>query len=508
MIKHDDKVALERYLEKIDHIQRFNQVNLDESKAQKQKRMERIKKDYDYCFQYYFPHYAKSKSAPFHIDAANFILKNKMCIDAEIIFRGGAKSTHCTIGIPFWLWVNGEIDVLLLIGKSADDAKVLLSDLQAEFEANPQIIADYGEQKTLGSWEEGQFVTKNGCAFFSLGRGQSPRGIRYRNKRPNFIVVDDIDDDEIADNLRRVKKVVKWLFGALYGTMDDNGCRMVFANNLISNTGIIAHVIKKIAGLKRKDCRVNKVPALLSNGEPSWPEKYTRQFFLDKQSVMGDFNFQTEYQNNPQIEGKIFLDEQIKFIKIPKLSDYECIVGHWDVAYAGTETGDYNAVKIWGLKNGKFYHIKAFVRQCKMSAAVRFMIEYDRKLPTNVRVLWRFESQFWNDALKMTLEQVCKEQKHELLITQCERPVNNKFTRIVSMQPWFQNSRCFYNKEEEFNVDMQVGVNQLKGIEPNYTGHDDGPDADEGALSFLSQLIPSNNPLPLVGDRHKSEGAW
>jgi phage terminase large subunit-like protein len=508
MIKKDDKIARERFLDKLDLIQKYNQVNLNESSVQKKARIERLKKNYEESFKYYFPHYANSECADFQIEAAEFIDKNPNCIDAEVWFRGGAKSVHMTIGVPFWQWTKGQVDVSLTIGKTADDAKVLLSDLQAEFESNPQIIADFGEQMNHGSWEEGQFVTKNQVAFFSLGRGQSPRGIRYRNKRPNYFVIDDIDDDEIADNQRRVKKVIKWLFGALYGAADNRGCRFIFANNLISNTGIIAHVVKHIQGLKRKNARVNMVPALKSNGEPSWPQKYTKEFFLERQQVMGDYYFQTEYQNNPQIEGKIFLDEQIQFIKIPKLSAFECIVGHWDVAYAGTETGDYNAVKIWGLYKERFYHIKAFVRQCKMVSAVRFMIEYEKKLPKDVRILWRFESQFWNDALKMTLDQVCKELKHDLLITQCERPVNNKFSRIVSMQPYFQNSRVLYNKEEEFDLDMQVGINQLKSIEPGYTTHDDGPDADEGALSFLSQFIPVNNPLPLLGDRHTSKSAW
>lgn len=508
MIKKDDRDALERYKEKLKIAAEFNHVNFGETDVEKRERIEKAKRDYRYCVSYYFPHYAKVECAQFQIDAANHILKHKSCISAEVWARGHAKSTHLDIMIPFWLWMNGEIDVMLLIGKNADDAKTLLSDLQAEFEANPQIIADFGEQRQTGSWEEGSFVTKNEIAFFSLGRGQSPRGIRYRNKRPNIIVVDDIDDDEIAENQRRVKKVVKWLFGALYGAMDDNGCRMIFANNLISNTGIISHVIKKIKSLKFKWARVNTINALDKKGNPTWWQKYTRQFFLDKQEVMGDYLFQTEYQNNPQVEGKIFLNEQIQWAKIPNIKDFECIVGHWDVAYAGTETGDYNAVKIWGLKDKKFYHIKSFVRQCKMSAAIRWMIEYEKTLPPSVKIHWRFESQFWNDAIKMTLNEVTEETKQELLLVQCERPVKNKFDRIVSMQPHYQNSRVYYNKAEEFNMDMQVGINQLKAIEPNYVTHDDGPDADEGAISYLNRFIPTHNPLPLTGQNKATESAW
>ncbi|MCE9539930.1 MAG: hypothetical protein K8R85_12030 [Bacteroidetes bacterium] len=510
MVKKDDRLALERYLDKISQIQRYSQVNLNESDNNKKLRIQRLKKDYRAAVKYYFPHYASSECADFQIEAANYIKKNKVCIDAEVWARGHAKSTHMDIMIPFWLWMDDQIDVMLLVGKSADDAKILLSDLQAEFEANPQILADFGEQKKLGSWEDGNFVTKNGSAFFSLGRGQSPRGIRYKNKRPNIVVIDDIDDDEIVENERRVLKVVKWIFGALYGAMDNKGARLLFANNLISRQGIIAKVIDKIKALSKgkNNARVNIVNALDKNGNPSWYQKYTKKYFDDLKEVVGDYAFQTEQMNNPQIEGKIFKDGEIQWAQLPRLDHFECIVAHWDVAYAGTTSADYNAIKIWGLKEKKFYCIKAFVRQCKMAEAIKFMIDFDRKLPENVNVLWMYESQFWNDALKMTRDQVFEETKYEIRLIQCERPAQNKFVRIVGMQPYYQNGRVYYNKKEEYNIDMQTGINQLKSIEPGYNSHDDSPDADEAAISYLNKFIPTNNPLPVLGERSNSKGAW
>jgi len=501
MIKKDDKIALERYLEKLSQIQQYSQVNLNESDVDKKKRIERAKRDYAFCVSYYFPHYATSECADFQIEAANYIKKHRDCLDVEAWFRGAAKSTHLDIMVPFWLWMNNEIDVLLLIGKSADDAKVLLSDLQAEFEANPQILADFGEQKKLGGWEEGNFITKNGVAFYSLGRGQSPRGLRYRNKRPNYIVWDDAEDDELIRNPARVKRLIKWVFGALYNTMDNKGARFIVANNIIGTDTVVTNI------MKRPGARVNIVNAINDQGEVTW-SKYTLDFFEARRKIIGDYSFQTEFMNNPQIEGEIFKDEQIQWAPIPRIDHFECIVGHWDIAYAGTTSGDYNAVKIWGLKENKFYCIKAFVKQCKMATPVRWMIEFEKSLPAGVKIHWRFESQFWNDAVKSTINEVLAETKSSLYLIQCERPVKNKFDRIVSLQPYYQNGRIFYNKKEEFNIDMQTGMNQLKSIEPGYNSHDDSPDADEGAISYLNKFIKSNNPLPVLGKRSEAKGAW
>lgn len=59
--------------------------------------------------------------------------------------------------------------------------------------------------------ETGEFVTKDATAFFARGRGQSPRGLRYRNNRPDYIVIDDIDDDELVLNPQRVRKLILWV---------------------------------------------------------------------------------------------------------------------------------------------------------------------------------------------------------------------------------------------------------------------------------------------------------
>lgn len=508
-VTKDDKSALDRYLSKLRLISQYNNVNLNETKDEKAARITRLKKDYKACFEYYFPHYATCECANFQVEAAEYIRKNKECIDGEIWARGHAKSTHLDIGVPFWLWINDELDVTLLVGKNEDDAKILLSDLQAEFEANPQILADFGEQKMHGQWEDGNFVTKKGdCAFFSLGRDQNPRGVRYRNKRPSLIIFDDIDDDQLAENPKRVKRVVKRIFSAYVGTTDNLGCRIVFANNLIHREGIIAHIIEKIQSLKLFKSRVNFINALDENGEPTWHQKYSRDHFLKKQELMGDYNFQTEYQNNPQLEGKLFTDEQIVFSSIPRLDHMEAIVAHWDVAYSGGKTSDYNAIKIWGLKNKHFYCIKAFVRRCKMAEAIQWMIDFKKQLPKSVEITWRYESQFWNDALKMTLEDVNTKNKTDFGLVQCDRNVTNKFQRIIAMQPYYQNTRVYYNANEKFNVDMQTGINQLKSIEQGYTSHDDSPDADAAAIDYLSKFIPNNNPLPELGYRNNAKGAW
>jgi hypothetical protein len=157
------------------------------------------------------------------------------------------------------------------------------------------------------------------------------------------------------------------------------------------------------------------------------------------------------------------------------------------VAYSGAN--DYNAVKVWGLHGFNFWCLKAFVRQCKMADAIRFMYNYQATLPGSVIIHWRVEEQFWNDPLKDALKEVEREFKRPLNIVISPKPRIKKFDRLMSVHPYYQNGRIYYDEAEQANNDMQTGINQLKGIEPGYKSHDDSPDADEQAISYLAQFV-------------------
>lgn len=64
---------------------------------------------------------------------------------------------------------------MVLVGKSQENANTLLADLQAELQYNQRYINDFGVQYNSGSWEEGEFVTADGCAFSPGTRAVAPR---------------------------------------------------------------------------------------------------------------------------------------------------------------------------------------------------------------------------------------------------------------------------------------------------------------------------------------------
>lgn len=54
------------------------------------------------------------------------------------------------------------------------------------------MINDYGRQDGNGLWTSTEFRIRAGATFRALGAGQSPRGSRNEQLRPDVILVDDI----------------------------------------------------------------------------------------------------------------------------------------------------------------------------------------------------------------------------------------------------------------------------------------------------------------------------
>lgn len=489
-MKQVDKKAKERYLERLRVIKEGTAINPFETANEKKAVIERLQTDPAFLCEFLFPHYATAKASWFQIRLAKAVLKNKKIRRLVRWGRGLAKSVWCDIIIPILLWINGENIFMVLVGNNLDKAEILLADVQAEFESNQRLIHYFGDQFLRGSWENGDFRTRDGRFIGkALGMGQSPRGLRAGALRPNYIVCDDLEDKDTVKNPKRQNEVVEWIEKDLLKTMDGDTRRYLHPNNDPWPRSIQNQLEKRHPGWKLDEvCAYNE-----ATFEPAWPEKYTPDYYREQEND-GAISARAEFNHKKHTEGKIFTDELIQWAKRPRLDSFSIIVGFWDVAYSGNN--DYNAVKVWGLHGFNFWCLKAFVRQCKMEGAIRFMYEYEKTLPQSVIIHWRVEEQFWNDPLIQALKTVEMEYKRPLNIVVSPKPKTKKIDRLLSMHPYYQNGRPYYDQNEYGNNDMNEGINQLKGIEPGYNTHDDSPDADQQAISYLSDFVVYENDAP------------
>jgi hypothetical protein len=226
--------------------------------------------------------------------------------------------------------------------------------------------------------------------------------------------------------------------------------------------------------------------------KPTWHQKYDDEYFKNIEYDIGRLAALAEYNNEPHIEGSIFKEQHIQWGNMPRLDYMKIIVGHWDVAFAGSQTSDFNAVKVWGLKDMDFWQIDCFVKRTKMRAAIVWMCEFQIALPQNVIVHWTFEAQFWNDEIERTILEVEMQYGIKLNIVKVNIPKVKKYDRMLTMHPYYQNGRIYYNIKKKPHSDTQVGLSQHFGLEPGYKTNDDSPDADEQCITRLSKYIYSS----------------
>lgn len=497
--------AQERWKQHCETVQAATAVNINETEAQRLARIKRLRSDYAAFVDYYFPHWTvnpetgkNTPCAPFHVEAANKILKNRNLKAAFQWHRGAAKSTNMDVFVPMWLMIQErrEINVMVLVGKSEDNAKTLLGDIQAELQYNQRYIHDFGEQFNNGHWEDGEFVTRSEVAFFARGRGQSPRGLRYRSHRPDYVVIDDLDDDELVESPARVAKLFDWVRSALFGTLDGGRGRFIMVGNLIAKNSVLA----KWCGIK--SVHVTRVNIYDNKGNISWAAKWTPQEVREIEDVAGYRAFQKEYMNNPIIEGAIFRNEWIRWGKRPAWSKFSEIVLYIDPSFKGSTKNDYKAAKLWGKAGTTLYHLRAFVRQSSVAEMVRWCYDlYEWCREQGISVRWYMEANFMQDTILDEFRREGELRGYQLPITGDKRKKPDKFQRVEAISPLWERGFVVYDETQKDDPDMLAGIDQTLAFEKGMRGHDDAPDADEGAIWMLQRDTRTKSFNPSFGRR-------
>lgn len=501
--------ALEQWKKHCETVQNSTTINVAESEKDKLARIKKVRVDYAAFVAYYFPHYTVNpetgKTTPcadFHIKAANKVKKERNLKAVFKWHRGAAKSTHLDIFIPLWLKCQEvkQLNVMVLVGKSEDNANTLLADIQAELQFNQRYIHDFGQQYNNGSWEDGEFVTKDGTAFFARGRGQSPRGLRYRSHRPDYIVIDDLDDDELCESPARVTRLTNWVKEALFGALDGGRGRFIMVGNLIAKNSVLENIAAT------DGVHVSQVNIWDKNGNVSWATKWTPDEVKAIERFQGYRSFQKEYMNNPITEGAVFRQDWIKWGKLPDFKKFEELVLYIDPSFKGTTKNDYKAAKLWGKVGSQLWHIKAFVRQCSVAEIVRWLYDlYEWSLEKGIAIKWYMEANFMQDTILDEFRREGDLRGYQLPISGDKRKKPDKFQRVEAISPLWERGFVTYNEDEKNDPDMLAGIDQTLAFEKGMRGHDDAPDADEGAIWYLQKHTRVNSFTPSFGRRNNAK---
>ncbi len=475
-----DKIALKEW--ELFHSNLIRQISIDEGESETAKiiRVTKLESNVEEWFKYYFPNYATSDPAPFHIAATERILTVRRWWEIREWSRELAKSTRTMMDVLHLVLAKKRLKNILMISSTSDNAERLLLPYKINLEKNPRIINDYGFQANLGTWTSDEFITRNGTSFRALGAGQSPRGTRFENHRVDCILIDDIDTDEECRNERLVKEKFKWLQEAVIPTVSISGDYLIIMNgNLISKNCCIAYAHKLAS-------HVDVVNIRNADGTSSWPQKNSEEDIDAILSLISYASAQKEYFNNPISEGTVF--KEMTYGTMRPLHEYKFLVSYTDPSFKDTNKNDFKATVLLGRWKDEIHIIKAYCEQTTTANMIDWHYQIDAFVNDAVPVYYYMESNFIQDSIIKEFYAEGVKRDKVIPIKGDNRKKADKFTRIEStLEPLNRNGKLILNKDEKENKHMQRLEEQFLALEPGSKAHDDAPDAVEGGVNIINR---------------------
>lgn len=304
--------------------------------------------------------------------------------------RGHAKSTAITLGYGLATLLFRERKFMILVSDTEAQSALFLGAFKQELQDNNTLIDLFGIKKN----DKGlvQFIkdTENdiivelddGHKFRIIAKGaeQKLRGLIWNSSRPDIVLCDDMENDELVMNKERRAKMKRWFYGALMPVLSQHGI-MRLVGTILHMDALLESFMPNpndkqtiIDGLKmwsRKRLLWKSIKWKAHNEDFSiilWPERFSAQKFKDlkedffKQGMPDIYS--QEYLNVP-------IDESTTYFKRPDFlplrpEDMNVPLLYYvtvDLAISEAERADYSVFIVGGVDENKRIHIKNVIRE-------------------------------------------------------------------------------------------------------------------------------------------------
>ena len=304
--------------------------------------------------------------------------------------RGHAKSTAGTLAYGLCAMLFREHKFLVIVSDTESQASMFLNAIKTELAENEAI----GELFNLTKNDKGQVVFDkdaetdvivsftDGHKFRIVAKGaeQKLRGLLWDGTRPDLMILDDLENDELVMNKDRRTKLRRWFFAALVPALSPRGKLRYWGTVLHMDSLLESFMPRDYApdtvhdGLKTFSIRPRVMWKAIKYKAHTkdfskilWKERYNKAFFVER---MEEFSrqgipdvYSQEYLNIP-------IDESVAFFKRTDLlemgaEDKKRKMTYYitaDLAISETEQADYSVFVIGGMDENRLLHITNVIR--------------------------------------------------------------------------------------------------------------------------------------------------
>jgi predicted phage terminase large subunit-like protein len=342
------------------------------------------------------------------------------------------------------------------------------------------------------------------------GANQRVRGLKWGHKRPDIIVCDDLENDEIVLNKDRRAKFMRWFYGALLPCMSDNG--------IIRVVGTILHMDSLLENLmpNRQLAGMRQSKRLLVGPLKEWTDVRTAWVSVRYRAHSDDFQhllwaekrgieelkakradyiargipevYAQEYLNVPLDDSFTYFKRQDFLALTPEQkTDPNC---KWyatvDFAISEDQRADYTVILVAAVDAGGLIHVRNVIRERLDGMEIVDLI-------LRLQAYHRFE---WigveEGVIKKSIWSFLRERMHEFQIFpnfMMLKPTRDKETRARSIQGRMRAQTIRVDKDADWYQTFEDELTRFPRDK-----HDDQVDAFAWLGLMLDKLIHGLTP--------------
>ena len=274
--------------------------------------------------------------------------------------RGFAKSTSVTHTCTLAACLFEKHDFVVIVSDTESQASMFLRDIQSELQENETLQELFPIKRFLKETDTTLIVEMaNGHKFRidAKGAGQKLRGLKWRARRPNLILCDDIENDDMVITPEQRRKFKRWFFNALLPCGSDN-CKIRVVGTVLHFDSLLENLLNSPMWLTQR-FRAHKDIGNFT--QLLWSEKHSAKSLQALEAMFREAGnidgYAQEYLNEPMSpEDAFFRDTDL----VPmEEGDYFSEKTHYaaiDFAISEKTTADYTVIEVAGIDERNMGH--------------------------------------------------------------------------------------------------------------------------------------------------------
>jgi len=393
--------------------------------------------------------------------------------------REHAKSTAITHALILSAVCSRKKSFVLLVSDTEGQASEFLGDIKAELTGNELLKETWGIDSILKDTETNIICRfKDGEQFRITAKGsmQKVRGLKWRGKRPDLIVGDDLENDDIVMSQERRAKFQRWFQNALIPCGSDT-CWYRMVGTILHADSMLQRLLDAPSW---KSLRYEAHNPDFS--EILWPEQWPKERLLARRQEYLEQNnpegYAQEYLNRPIAIENLFFNKDyfIDFERegnkalLPNLEYFAAA----DFAISEKEKADYTAILVGGMSPEGILHVVDARRgRWDADAIISELIAVQKMWHPKI---FTFETAKIDKSLRPFLERECRRQKVFDMNIDPVTPTQSKTMRARSIQAMHKSGGVRYDKEASWYPDFEAELMMVADSGPRGK-HDDFFDA-------------------------------